>query len=164
MSSASPNINRYSVIPRVLIIATQDDAVLLIRRSLHKKLWPGIYNAPGGHVEAGEDPYEAARRELREETGLEASLLQLRGLLLTPGPQEHTGVLVFVFRARVEGTLRQSAEGEAGWHPLSQLATLPTLPDFVQLLDLTLNHKGALFYAVKDVGSDGSEVLRVRYE
>lgn len=39
--------------------------VLLLR---HKRL--GIWVQPGGHLEAGETPWEAARRESEEETGL----------------------------------------------------------------------------------------------
>lgn len=39
----------------------------------HKRL--GIWLQPGGHVDPGETPWEAARRETCEETGLEAALL-----------------------------------------------------------------------------------------
>lgn len=39
--------------------------VLLLR---HKRL--GIWLQPGGHLDAGEMPWDAARREAREETGL----------------------------------------------------------------------------------------------
>jgi 8-oxo-dGTP pyrophosphatase MutT (NUDIX family) len=35
---------------------------------LHKRL--GLWLQPGGHLEAGETPWDAARRESREETGL----------------------------------------------------------------------------------------------
>ncbi len=31
-----------------------------------------LWNAPGGRVEAGESPWEAVVREIREETGVEA--------------------------------------------------------------------------------------------
>ncbi len=33
--------------------------------------WHGQYGVPGGHIELGESAVEAARREAREETGLE---------------------------------------------------------------------------------------------
>jgi len=39
----------------------------------HKKL--GILLPPGGHVDPGELPHEAALREVKEETGLEVELL-----------------------------------------------------------------------------------------
>jgi len=47
---------------------------LLLLRS-HK--WPGKYVVPGGHVELGERIEAAARREAREETGLEVRDLRL---------------------------------------------------------------------------------------
>lgn len=37
----------------------------------------GKWTTPGGHLEAGEDPYEGALRELEEETGLDAEHIQL---------------------------------------------------------------------------------------
>jgi 8-oxo-dGTP diphosphatase len=48
------------------------DSFLLI---LHKKL--GKWLAPGGHLEAGEEPHEGALRELREETGLRGRIVNL---------------------------------------------------------------------------------------
>jgi 8-oxo-dGTP pyrophosphatase MutT (NUDIX family) len=46
-------------------VVTGPEGVLLL---LHKKL--GIWVQPGGHIDAGESPWEAARREAEEETGL----------------------------------------------------------------------------------------------
>jgi len=48
-------------------IVVGEEGVLL---HLHKKL--GMWLQPGGHIEAGEAPWDAAVREVQEETGLRA--------------------------------------------------------------------------------------------
>ena len=58
--------------PRLGAIAVlvDGDKVLLAQRGNPPD--KGLWGFPGGHVEPGETALEAARRELREETGLEA--------------------------------------------------------------------------------------------
>ena len=50
----------------------RDGRVLIARRS--KAPFKGVWSLPGGHVEPGEILGDAARRELKEETGIEADL------------------------------------------------------------------------------------------
>lgn len=48
--------------------------VLLGLRRADRASYPGVWDLPGGHVEPGESPRDAARRELREELGVDAEL------------------------------------------------------------------------------------------
>ena len=66
-----------------------------------KRLWANQYNGLGGHVEADEDVYAAALREVNEETGLSVTDLTLRGVVnVDTGNDEfgqRPGVMMFVF-------------------------------------------------------------------
>lgn len=58
------------------LVEHQDGTFLMMKRDPHKESWPDVYEASGGgSVMAGETSYEAALRELKEETGIEASSL-----------------------------------------------------------------------------------------
>jgi 8-oxo-dGTP pyrophosphatase MutT (NUDIX family) len=91
----------------VAIFARRDGLVLLIK---HRRL--GTWLPVGGEMEPGETPLEAARRELREETGFEGRFPSSRGVQGTPpgliGYEEHTAGskglhLNFAFVADVGG-------------------------------------------------------------
>ncbi len=72
----------------VAVFCRNGGAVLLIR---HRRL--GTWLPVGGEIEPGETPLEAARRELREETGLEGTFPAGLGVDGTPpgliGYEEH---------------------------------------------------------------------------
>lgn len=51
------------------ILFVQGGRVLLLKRSDSAKDAPGTWGFPGGGIEAGETPEDAARRELQEECG-----------------------------------------------------------------------------------------------
>jgi len=53
--------------------------LLMQRRSMNRKLFPGFWDAIGGHLEHGESIEEGLRREMREETSMD--LVTIEGLV-----------------------------------------------------------------------------------
>jgi 8-oxo-dGTP diphosphatase len=104
-----------SYIPSVLVYLCRGDEILLMRRNKAPNL--GLWIAPGGKVEDGEAPYEAARREVLEETGLVVEDLQLRGFCTEVSPNPDWMWFLFIFVARrFHGTLKPDLrEGELAW-------------------------------------------------
>ncbi len=85
--------------------------------------WPGI-TFPGGHVEKGESFTDSVIREVKEETGLTVSNLQMCGVhnwMRDNG----TRYVVFMYKTnKFEGELTSSDEGEVWWAPISELPDL----------------------------------------
>ena len=73
-----------------IILDTQRRVLLCHRRDLD------AWNLPGGAIEDGEAPWDAVVREVREEVGVDASVVRLTGLYWKPTTAE----LVFSFECR----------------------------------------------------------------
>lgn len=70
MSAALP-----APVPAVGVVCLRGDEVLLVRRGRPPR--QGEWSLPGGRIEPGERAVDAALRELREETGVEAEITGL---------------------------------------------------------------------------------------
>lgn len=75
----------------ICLIERADGSLLLVRQS-YRSGW----GVPGGLLQRGERPEEAARREVREEVGLEVQLLGEAAVVVDPTPQR----IDLVYRAR----------------------------------------------------------------
>jgi len=129
-------------------VVVDDDRILLAHwNSPTRPAW----TMPGGGLDPGEDPMDAAVREVLEETGFH---VELDGILGTDsqviaekdrfhgsGPIQ---ALRIVYRAHVVGgELRNEEEGstdEAAWFPVSEVATLTR----VGLVDTAMRMAGLI--------------------
>ena len=80
----------------ISIIVMKDKKILLLKRQ-GGATGVGTWSMPGGGVEFMEDPLEAAKRELLEETGLRATNFQLLGYSNDTHPKEKLHYVTFTF-------------------------------------------------------------------
>ncbi|MGO2518707.1 MAG: NUDIX hydrolase [Microbacterium sp.] len=125
-------------------VVTDDDGKILLARWTEGRRV--AWTMPGGGLEAGEDPEDAVRREVREETGYTVHVEELLGIhsrVIPAGRRVkkadaplHT--LRIVYRAKISGgKLRFEENGStdmAGWFSLPEVAKLQR----VKLVEIAL--------------------------
>lgn len=127
-------------VPTVSILVFDDAGRVLLVRHVES----GIWTTPGGMLEPGETPADAALREMWEETGLEVELTQLVGVL--GGPEcfttyangDRIAWVSVVFRGRtLRGTPRPDGEEtlEVRYIDRTELDTLPCRAHVRRFLD-----------------------------
>jgi len=130
------------------------ERVLLLQHPHRGDRFRGQWNGIGGHVEAGEDILDSARRELREEATCEPEELTLRGVVHESGLLGHHHVL-FVFLGRAASREVRSPEGLAlRWQPLDRVRELPLVHDAAELLGRARAEGPPFFSALSYDGGD----------
>ena len=112
-----------------LAYVVRGEEVLLVHRTARADdPHLGRYNGLGGKLEPDEDVVAGVRRELREEAGIEATSLRLRGTISWPGfgaGGEDWFGFVFVVDAFSGEPPAANAEGTLHWVSRGALADLP---------------------------------------
>ncbi len=159
---ANATTGRWLTIPRTLCFVLNGDAVLLMKRAPHKRVFPNRYNGVGGHIERDEDPLTSARREILEETGLHVRDLRLH-IVYNIDAGEATGIMLFVFTAQADQReVVANAEGTLHWIPRSDVYTLDLVEDLPLILPRILDHPPAapLF---AHLSYDAHDVIQLRF-
>ena len=111
----------------------------------------GKYNGLGGKMERDEDVAGCMRRELREEAGIEATAMQLRGTISWPGfGKQGEDWLGFLFLVTgFEGTPPPSnVEGTLEWIEIERVLELPLWDGDRQFLPLVFDADPRPFHGV----------------
>jgi len=127
--------------------------VLLCQQSQGHRLW----GLPGGRVRDQESPVHALVRDVREETGIEASVIDLVGLYQLTGDgggADLPDVLVHVFRADLrDGDIAVNAPGRVcrlAWHDPDSLPEPVTATARAAIADAMSGQSGAVRYVRRD--------------
>jgi 8-oxo-dGTP diphosphatase len=120
------------------LVVDEAGRILLVRRS--REPGRGEWALPGGFVENGESPAEAARRELEEETGLRGDAAALVDVIYHESDFYKTALLIIGYRFRsFTGELRPGDDAEeARFFSPDALPTL-AFESHRRLMDMVLN-------------------------
>ena len=67
-------MEREKFLSAIYIIIKNEKGEILLQRRQGTKLWPGYLALPAGHIDEGENAYEAIVREAKEELGIGINL------------------------------------------------------------------------------------------
>jgi 8-oxo-dGTP diphosphatase len=147
-------------IPSVLVYAKRGDEVLLMRRNKEPNL--GLWVAPGGKVELDESPYDAARREMVEETGLRVKGLRMRGFCTEVSNLPNWQWFLFIFvTGSFEGELQADLrEGELAWVPVERYLDELSIPQADAIFAPRVLREGDELFEAKFVYDDDLRLVK----
>lgn len=123
-----------TVLVSAVAMVDADGRVLLNQRPEGKHL-AGMWEYPGGKVEAGESPEAALIREIREELGVELCTHCFAPLGFVSHAYEHFHLLMLLYVAHRWEGIPQSREQQAlTWKRPSEMRSMPMPPADVPLI------------------------------
>lgn len=123
MNEHTPTNSSLSNCDGASIAVLSQNKVLLVRRK--RAPAAGLWSLPGGRIARGESPREAARRELKEETGIEADVEGVLDRVAVAAPDRTFRLTVFYGRL-TGGVLKPGGDADAAeWVHLDEIEARP---------------------------------------
>ena len=129
-------------VPCAGVVCLRGDEVLLIRRGQPPRL--GEWSLPGGRIEAGERAVDAALRELREETGVEAEIIGLIDVVdgLFPEADRHYVLIDYAARWLSGEPVAGDDALEARFVALDRVVALVDWPETRRVIRIAVEARG----------------------
>jgi 8-oxo-dGTP diphosphatase len=115
--------NRQLVVGGLLI---RGETLMLGLRSAHRRYFPSVWDAIGGHVERGETADDALRRELFEEIGVTPTVFSTLGVFSQPGVNDCRMYRVDAWDGD-EPRIRDDEHDALAWFTVEEACALPNL-------------------------------------
>ncbi len=123
--------------PTANVVVERGDQILLAKRGLEP--WYGHWCIPGGFVDYGEHPEDAARRELMEEAGVRVTLTGFLGIYVAqyqrPGVMDWIQNTVYVGETDDEPIINDHEMLDVGWFDPNDLPDPMVPAHLVRLAD-----------------------------
>ena len=131
------------------VVVLSSDQVLMIRRA--KQPRRGQWSLPGGAQELGETVFDAAKREVLEETGLDIEILEMLDVVdsirLDDSGKVQYHYTLIDFVALVNGSEKPNAASDASevvWMTLEEISKLELWSETIRIIQLAIKKASAL--------------------
>lgn len=128
-------------IPTMLIVAAaalqNSEGLFLLQKRPQGRAMAGLWEFPGGKIEANESPESALVRELQEELAITVKTEDLTPSCFASAPLEDRQLLLLLYQCRKWNGVPQAIESpEIAWVSIAEMRELQMPPADLPLLDL----------------------------
>lgn len=159
--NSRPDIHELVICANIFI--RKDDKYLVLKRSENKKYAPNFLHPVGGKVDLDENPYQAAIREAKEETGLTVTDLRLRAVLLDLKPlsDEPYNWMIYHFIGDYEsGEILKTDEGELLLLSEDEIKNSQLFPSVENIIDHILDVSKGPIFVTNEFGGHEKDIIR----
>jgi 8-oxo-dGTP diphosphatase len=159
-------MGRRPISVTVECLVEKDGKWLMLRRHADKRILPNVWIGPGGHREFCEGLFQCARREIKEETGLDIRDIRIRATGIAHLRDIDQEFSFHILTAKYAGgeLMGQSSDGEFAWLTLEEIGSLEDLFSELKYLMPRLAAHDSEVLSVRAVYSKGNELVEFEIE